>query len=55
MQEKFDRERPLRHALKVKNILTVPLMDRHESERRFEEQHAPNSPTALARRRNGLY
>jgi superfamily I DNA and RNA helicase len=40
MQEKFDRERPLRHALKVKNILALPLMDRHEFERRFGEQHA---------------
>ena len=40
MQEKFDRERPLRHLMKVKNILALPLMNRHEFERRFGEQHA---------------
>jgi hypothetical protein len=35
LQEKFDRERLLRHRLKVKNILALPLVNRHEFERRF--------------------
>lgn len=39
-QEKFDRERLLRHRLKVKNILALPLVDRHEFERQFGEHEA---------------
>ncbi|MDA4133305.1 MAG: hypothetical protein OK454_09320, partial [Thaumarchaeota archaeon] len=39
MQEKFDRERPLRKALKVRKVFALPLVDRAEFERKFGEQH----------------
>jgi len=39
MQEKFDRERPLRKALKVRKVFALPLVDRTEFERKFGEQH----------------
>lgn len=38
MQEKFDRERPLRKALKVCKAFALPLVDRTEFERKFGEQ-----------------
>ena len=38
MQEKFDRERPLRRLLKVKHAVALPLVGRRDFEERFGEQ-----------------
>jgi superfamily I DNA and RNA helicase len=39
MQEKFDRERPLRKLFKVRPVLALPLVDRSQFEARFGPHH----------------
>jgi len=39
LQEKFDRERPLRKAFNVRQVLALPLVDRGQFESSFGEQH----------------